>query len=71
MLTRAFMAVPLEALVAEAVVRARAVVCARGVGVAQLLLLRADVDWDADIATGAKVHLVGDDIFPEPVFALT
>ena len=65
------MSVPFEALVAEAVVRARAGGRASGVGVAQLPLLRADVDGDADLATGAKVDLVADDIFLEPVFALT
>ena len=73
LLTRAIMSVPFEALVAETVVRARAGGYASGVGVAErlLALLCADVDWDADLATGAKVDLVGDDIFPEPVFALT
>ena len=74
MLTRAIMSVPFEALVAEAVVRARAGGYASGVGMAELLvdfLLRTDVDGDADLAAGAEVHLVGDDIFPEPVFALT
>ena len=73
LLTRAIMSVPFEALVAEAVVRARAGGYASGVGVTELLVLvlRADVDGDADLATSAKVHLVGDDILAEPVFAFT
>ena len=73
LLTRAIMSVPFEALVAEAVVRARAAGYASGVGMAELFVavLRADVDGDADLAIGAELHHVGDNIFPEPIFALT
>ena len=75
MLTRAIMPVSFEAIVAEAVVRARAGGYASGVGMAELLvavpLLRADVDGDTDLAAGAEVHLFGDDILAEPVLTLT
>ena len=66
--------VSFEPIVAEALVRPRTVGDAGGVGVAQRLvgaLFCADVDWNANLATDAKVDLIDDNILSESIFAFT
>ena len=66
--------VSFEPVVAEALVRPRTVGDARGVGVAQRLVVAlhcADVDGKANLATAAKVQLIANNILSESLFTFT